>query len=443
MITFILFLTCACLKSQAQTNIITTIAGVDTAGYCCDGEPAIIAKMNYPFFLCVDNFDNLIIVDAFNNRIRKIDNSTGIITTIAGCCDTVGYSGDNGPATNAKLFIPEAAIIDSNGNMYIADAGNMVIRKIDASTNIITTFAGNGIAGSAGDGGPAIAAELNAPAGLWFDKFGSILVGDEHNKKIRKIDIITGIITTVAGNGNEGYTGDHGPATNAEISLPGAIFCDSSNNIIFPDYGNNVIRRIDAATGVITTIAGTGVAGYFGDNGPATDAEFYMPIGIFIDQQQNIFIADDENGAVRKIDAATGIITTVAGTGIPGYSGNGGPATAAQVIPTDIYFNSGGDMYIADAGNNCIRKVQSGLGTQNLIKQDAISIYPNPVNDVLHVDGDVVSYKIMNIVGGELLQGGLKGGGNSIDVSAFAPGIYMLAVIDGEGVKTVSKIVKE
>ena len=168
-----------------------------------------------------------------------------------------------------------------------------------------------------------------------------------------------------------------------------------------------------------------------------------MPIGIFIDQQQNIFIADDENGAVRKIDAATGIITTVAGTGIPGYSGNGGPATAAQVIPTDIYFNSGGDMYIADAGNNCIRKVQSGLGTQNLIKQDAISIYPNPVNDVLHVDGDVVSYKIMNIVGGELLQGGLKGGSNSIDVSAFAPGIYMLAVIDGEGVKTVSKIVKE
>ncbi len=375
---FLLLLVIACmpLVGRGQVDIIKTIVGVDTQGYCCDGEAAVNAKLYYPESIWLDKYNNIYIADAGNDRIRKIDNSTGIITTIAGT-GTGGYSGDNGPATNAELFLPEAVIVDSTGNIYIADAENNVIRKIDGTTNIITTIAGNGLAGSSGDNGPATSAELNKPSGLCFDKSGNIVIADDDNSKIRKINIATGTIMTIAGTGVVGYAGDHGLAINAELSQPLQVAVDSSGNVLFSDTYNSVVRRIDVLTGIITTIAGTGYVGYFGDDGPAINAEFYLPFGLYVDEQQNIFIADDENGAVRKINALTGIITTVAGTGVPGYSGDGGPATNAQVIPTDIFFDNYGAMFIADAGNNCIRKVYNPTGIKRVSNTDDYKLFPN------------------------------------------------------------------
>ncbi len=437
----ILFFTCACSKIQAQVNIITTIAGKDTAGYCCDGESATNAKLNYPYSIWLDKFDNIFITDALNQRIRKIEKSTGIITTIAGT-GVGGYSGDNGLSINAEIFLPSGIIIDTIGNIYFADAGNMVVRKIDGLTNIITTFAGNGTMGSSGDNGPAINAELNGPCGLCFDKFGNIIIADEHNDKIRKVDVSTGIITTIAGTGVMGYSGDSGLAINSELNRPLQVCIDSAGNVLISDTYNAVIRKIDISTGNITTIAGNGVAGYGGDNGPAANAEFYSPVGLYIDQQQSIFIADDENGAVRKIDGSTGIVTTVAGTGgIPGYSGDHGPATSAEIIPTDIFFDSAGNMFIADADNNCIRKVNNALEVTTINLAEEIKIYPNPATAQINVTSPniIKQINISNILGQTVYSKKCNNESIQVNISELPTGIYLIKVNDTK----LRKFVKE
>ena len=437
---FILMFTCAYTFVQAQVNIITTIAGKDTAGYCCDGEPAINAKLNYPYSIWLDKFDNIFITDAFNQRIRKIEKSTGIITTIAGT-GVGGYSGDSGLAINAEIFLPSGIIIDTIGNIYFADAGNMVVRKIDGATNVITTFAGNGTMGSSGDNGPAINAELNGPCGLCFDKFGNIIIADEHNNKIRKVDVSTGIITTIAGTGFMGYSGDSGLAINSELNRPLQVCIDSASNVLISDTYNSVVRKIDITTGIITTIAGTGTAGYAGDNGPATNAELYSPVGLYIDQQQSIFIADDENGAIRKIDAITGIITTIAGNGTLGYSGDHGSATSAQIIPTDIFFDSAGNMFIADADNNCIRKVNNALGITPISSPEGIIIYPNPATIQFTITSPktIKQINISNLLGQTVHSQECNSDRVQVNISKLPTGIYLLRVNDTE----VRKFVKE
>ena len=340
---FLLFLP---LITEAQ--YITTICGSDTAGYTGDGGPAKNAKLNAPYGICNDKYGNIYFADGLNNRIRKINASTGIITTIAGS-DSAGFSGDGGPATNARLFITEGICIDIAGNFYFADAGNNRIRKITVSTGIITTVAGSGPTGLlngsySGDGGPATNATLNEPCGVCLDIYGNIYIADYTNNVVRKVDASTGIITSVIGK-------------NAAIS--GAIYVtvDSSGNIYFSDQWNSLVRKLDQSTGIMTIIAGNKNAGYLGDGGLAIYAELNQPGGIFIDSKQNIFIAEYGNGTIRKIDAITGIITTVAGTGNPGYSGDGGPATIARMWPTDVFLDKCGTMYIDDYQNNTIRMV--------------------------------------------------------------------------------------
>ena len=432
------------LLVRGQVDIITTIAGVDTAGYCCDGEPATIAKLSYPYSICFDRYDNIYFSDAFNHRIRKIDHITGVITTVAGT-GIHGYSGDSGLAINAQLYVPSGIIMDTGGNMYIADAGNMVVRKIDASTNIITTIAGNGTGGSAGDNGPATSAELNGPSGLGFDKLGNILIADSWNNKIRKLDVSTGVITTIAGTGTSGYSGDHGLALHAEFNEPGTISIDSTGNIIIADTYNSVVREVDVTTGIVTTIAGTGTTGFYGDNGLAVNAELFLPIGIYIDQQQNIFIADDENGAVRKIDHNTGIITTVAGTGVPGYSGDHGLATLAQVIPTDVRFNSVGDMIIADAGNNCIRRVYNPTAVKLTQNATSFNVYPNPSTGRITIQTSVskqYTITVCNMLGEKVYQGEFNSVSGEVDLSGEACGMYFVYLVSGEA-RVVEKVVVE
>ncbi len=287
-----------------------------------------------------------------------------IITTVAGN-GILGYSGDGGPATAAKFHIPGKVIIDNKGNLFIADDYNHCVRKVNAVTGIINTIAGTGVAGYNGDGISATSAQLDDPCGMAFDAAGNLFIGDIINHRVRKINAVTGIISTVAGTGFGagglgGYNGDGIPATMAELNVPGYISIDSSDNLFISDGRNYRIRKVDSKTNIITTIAGNGISGYTGDGGLATSAELMGPQGIAFkrDDYRNLFIADSLSN-VRKIDLATGIITVVAGNGTYGYSGDGAPASAASIAaPFDIAFDASGNCYIAEFPGR-IRKIDT------------------------------------------------------------------------------------
>jgi sugar lactone lactonase YvrE len=265
-----------------------------------------------------------------------VDGDTGIITTVAGN-GFKGFSGDGGTATNAKLRYPYNVFVDTAGNIFIVDTMNYRIRRVDAGTGIITTVAGDGNAGNRGDGGPATAASIRKSFDAAVDGEGNLYIADTHNHIIRKVDATTGIITTVVGNSNAGYTGDGGLATDAELNKPYSVFVDPFGNIYLADTKNDVIRMVDGTTNIITTVAGNGTSGDSGDGGPATQAQLDEPKGVWVDSSDNIFIADTYNDRIKRVDATTNVITTVAGTGSYGYNGDNILATdAALFTPTDI-----------------------------------------------------------------------------------------------------------
>jgi hypothetical protein len=338
-------------------GIITTVAGDGTAGYTGDGGPATSAEINAVFRQAIDSAGNIYIAEYGNNRIRKVAAGTGIITTVAGD-GTAGFSGDGGQATSAELNGPQGVSVDSAGNLYIADFNNFRIRKVNAATGVITTVAGNGSGVYSGDGGPATSAGLVAPGEVKADSEGNLYITDYNGCRIRKVAAGTGIITTVAGNGTPGYAGDGGAATSAELQYPGGVAIDSAGNLYITDQRNDRIRKVSATTGIITTVAGDGTQGYSGDGGPATSAKLYYPGTIDIDSANNLYFSDQFNNRIRKVDAGTGVISTLAGTGPSAYSGDSGPATSAQLGgPLGISLDGAGNLYIADYGNNRIRKV--------------------------------------------------------------------------------------
>ena len=419
-------LVCASLVGIAQTNIINTIAGCGIIGYFGDGGVATSAKFNGPFMMYMDKGKNkLYVSDAYNNVVRQIDLSTNIITTIAGS-DSGGYSGDNGLATEARLLIPQGLCIDNSGNLYIADASNGRIRKVDMSTKIITTFAGTGGNGHGGDGGLAIDAEIGGPIGLFIDGQNNIYFTDYLNHVVRKIDGISGIITTIAGSGILGYAGDGGLATNAKLNVPCDVMLDENGNIVITDTWNHAIRSVDKNTGVITTIAGTGTAGFAGNNGPATAAHLNVPIGIMLDASNNIVFADSYNGAIRRIDKSDGTITTVAGTGAAGFSGDGGPVLDAQLFCSDVDFDSHGNMIIDDYQNDRIRRVSSSVAVAS-VNAIPFAIFPNPTTGILHVSVPAPTAKsdllVTNSIGQEVYREILNGSAD-IDLSNLPNGVY-------------------
>ena len=314
-----------------STGTITIVAG----------GTALEDQIGRPTSVAVDNAGNLYITESFYNRIFKVD-STGTTTTVVGA------------AAQARLRYPSGVAVDNAGNLYIADRNNHRILKID-STGTITTFAGTEERGFGGDGGPAVQAQLRYPTGVAVDGAGNLYIADQNNHRIRKIDS-TGTVTTVVGTGESGFGGDNGAATAGQLSYPSGVAVDNAGNLYIADSGNHRIRRVDS-TGTITTVVGTGKSGFGGNGGPAVQAQLSYPAGVTVDGTDNLYIADSGNHSIRKIDA-TGTITTVAGTGESGFSGDGGLAVLALLsYPSGVAVDGAGNLYIADSFNYSIRKV--------------------------------------------------------------------------------------
>ena len=288
-------------SALASIGTITTVAGIGSPGLAGEGGPASAAELNEPRQLALDGAGNLFLAEVNNHRVRRVDATTGIITTVAG--STPGFSGDGGPATAAELFAPYAVTSDGPGNLFIADLGNARVRRVDAVTGIITTVAGTGTEGFSGDDGPAIAAELDRPIDLALDAAGNLFIADFLNQRVRRVDVLTGLISTVAGNGTLGFRGDGGPATAARLASPVGIGLDVAGNLFVAEIDNRRVRRLDAATGIITTVAGTGGAGVSGDGGPATGATMETPFGVVLDANGALFIADRAAHRIRRADA--------------------------------------------------------------------------------------------------------------------------------------------
>lgn len=341
-----------CLPAYTQ-GIISTVAGTGTAGFSGDGGSATSAQLNEPGGVDVDPAGNLYIADFLNNRVRKVTPG-GVITTIAGT-GTAGFSGDGGNATAAQLSFPSAVEVGTDGYIYIADTSNHRIRRI-APNGIITTLAGIGTGGFSGDGGTAITAELWFPLGVTRDAAGNVYVADTFNNRIRKINP-GGIISTVAGNGSETYGGDGGQATSASLRQPSSMVVDTAGNLLIADRLNHRIRKV-ATNGIITTIAGNGTGGFSADGGSATAAALFYPSDIALDLYGNIFIADQGNNRIRKVTPG-GIISTVAGNGTTGSGGDGGSATAAQLnIPVGVAVDGSTFIYVVDSLNYKIRRIK-------------------------------------------------------------------------------------
>jgi sugar lactone lactonase YvrE len=358
---------------ELRTGEITTIAG--GIPFLGDGGVAPLSTFRRPFRLALDGSGNLLIADSFNNRIRRIDAETGIINTVAGN-GTRNFIGDGGPAIAASLGNPAGVTLDRLGNILISDTSNNRIRKVDSVTGIITTIVGSGSPFFGGDGGPATNAGL-IPFGIAVDIAGNLFIADFINNRIRRVDK-SGIITTVAGSANFGFSGDGGPATRATLTGPADVVLDAAGNIFIADAGNNCIRKVDASTGIITTVAGNGIQGFSGDGNRATSANLSIPIGISVDGVGNLFIADTGNSRVRRVDAKTGIITTVAGSGIIDFSGDGGPAQFAGLAGlAGITVDGLGNLFVVDTFNNRIRRVDARTGIINTIAGNGI----DPIGD--------------------------------------------------------------
>ncbi|MBS1584236.1 MAG: T9SS type A sorting domain-containing protein [Bacteroidetes bacterium] len=435
-------LSLVCRTTSAQT--INTIAGVGTAGFSGDGSAATSAEFNSPADVAIDLMGNLYISDEFNYRIRKIDGS-GIISTVAGT-GTAGYNGDSIAATSAQIGNVVSIAVDAVGRLYLADADNHRVRMIDTS-GIIYTIAGTGVAGFSGDGGLATSAELRAPFSVAVDDLGNVYVSDLDAVCVRKINT-SGVITTIAGTPDVGgFSGDGGPATAARLTRNTGITVDKWGNLYIAD--NNVwIRKVNTS-GIINTVAGNNTSVYNGDGIIATNASIYGAGGVQADTFGNFYIADDGHYRIRKVNGNDSI-STIVGTGVMGFSGDGGLPTSAQISPCLFRVAADGDIYIADAGNNRIRKVSYATDVEDFKSQrNDLRMFPNANNGTFTVVGVVKSNK--NVLPVQVLD--LKGKVIYSDIVSIksgkidkpfklgdnvAPGHYIFKIETEQGPSTIN-----
>jgi hypothetical protein len=344
-------------------GIITTVAGTGVWGYGGDGAIATGATLRNPQGIASDQAGNLYIADSINQVVRMV-NPKGQISTLVGT-GLAGYTGDGGPAAKASLNTPTAVALDGAGNLYIADQGNNVIRKVWAGTEQICTIAGGGTgfsgADSFGDGAAAIGAILSGPNDVAVDGAGNLFIADSFNGLVRKVAAGTGIITVAAGGGTsagvDGF-GNGGAATSARLRNPLGIGLDVAGNLYIADTGNSMVRKVDVVSGVITAVAGTGQYGYSGDKGSALNAALASPAAVRADAAGNIYLADQAKNVIRQVSAIAGTISTIAGTGAHRYSGDGGsPLSASLADPAGLALDANGNLFIADFSNNTVREI--------------------------------------------------------------------------------------
>jgi hypothetical protein len=431
----------ALVKVDAQK--IFTLAGNGIAGFSGDGGPAYAAKINTPFGVAIDKQGNTYISDSQNNRIRKVTPG-GIISTFAGT-GVAGLSGDSGAAISAKLNQPCGITVDTAGNVFFADRINHRIRMIN-KLGIIYTVAGS-VSGFFGDGGPATSARLTSPGGVAVDRAGNIYIADTNNDRIRKVGT-NDTIMTIAGGGT--LTIENITATRAVLATPRDVAVDTLGNVFFTDSNFDRVRKVNAIDS-INTIAGTGVYGFAGDGGPATSAQLREPYSVDVDAAGNIFIADLHNWRIRKV-TSTGTITTIAGSNVQGYGGDGGFATAAALYgPTSVVVNASGDIYIADDFNERIRKVCMSAclaGVQYYDEQEKLfSLYPNPnsgsFNLDLHLQSEKAKFTLINILGQTAFEQEVLDGNNFIQTFDIAKGIYQYALIENNSITKTGKVLIE
>lgn len=438
------------INAHAQVQKINTIAGNGTFGFSGDGLTATTAQFHGPIGVALAPAGEVFVLDFFNSRVRKI-NLLGKINTIAGN-GTGGYTGDNSVGTSAQVFAYGIAV-DKNSNLFIADANYGVIRKVLNTTGIITTVAGTGVPGYTGDHGPASAAKLGSIHGICFDPKGNMYVADAGHHSVRKIST-SGIITTIAGGvrsytggDTSGYFGDLGPATAALLDSPYAVAADKNGNVFITDYRNNVIRKVDSF-GVITTYAGVaGSYGYAGDAGAAASALLGRPVGIAVDTNGFLYIADAENNVIRRVDTF-GIISTIVGNGTAGFGGdlsyvNGCNLFNPYGVAVDVY----GSIYIADANNQRIRKTYSTVGIDPVTMGEGIIVYPNPANNAVTVGGLSKSDNVClyDMTGRQVSQMWTVSNNatQTISVGNLVNGLYLLRVADANGsTRSVVKFIK-
>jgi DNA-binding beta-propeller fold protein YncE len=336
--------------------IISTVAGTGAKGYAGDGGAATQALLNNPFDLAFDPAGNLCFSDTYNHCIRRIDARSGIITTIAGSGER-GFSGDGGPATRAQMDQPYGIVIDRSGNIYIADRLNGRVRRVDGASGVITTLAGDGSGKYSGDGGPADRAGLAEPNGLALDReHRRLFVADVADNRVRVVDLASGIITTFAGTGKAAHAGDGGSAASADVFGARAVALAPDDSLYVLERQGSSLRRV--RDGIIETVAGTGARAYGGDGHDARHAVFNAPKEMAVDPAGNVFVVDTENHAIRLIDAASWIVTTIAGNGEAGPGGDGGPAHLASLArPHGAVVGADGAVYIGDSENHRVRKL--------------------------------------------------------------------------------------
>jgi len=424
-------------------GVISTIAGNGTAGYSGDGGSAIHAEFYGPSGVATDVHGNLYVADKYNSRVRLIDASSGIVQTFAGT-GTAGYAGIGGSPLSAEIFYPNAMFVDHSGNVFFTDWYNDAAFKVSASTGLITNHCGHHTQGWTGDGGDASLATMEIPDGIWVDNStGDAYIVDAGSNHLRKVSGATHIASTICG-GLYGFSGDGGPAAAARFQNISGVCVDRSHNIYISDKNNNRIRKINTS-GIVSTIAGTGSAGYTGDGGPATSAKINAPTGLFMTVDGFLFVCEEGNNVVRVINTNNGQISTLAGTGSAGFSGDGGLAISAKLSdPTSVWEdNFSGAIYIADAGNQRIRKIvgasYKGLAHETSAAANPFTIYPNPTSGAISISTakvpDNCLMEVYNMLGVKVYSQSIAQELTNINLNV-PQGIYTVLIKSAEGQTT-------